>query len=207
MLHSRIRSTRTIALLAALLIALAAILPLSACSKKKKYVAPATLSREGAALYTAIAFVCPKDQNHSKMDYLTFHFEGWSFEEPPREILDYLNDYCRTGSAALLQFSYDDLVAMGYIKSGEDDSFFENQNVYADGLGKIFTFTLPEGQDVESDHLIVSVTGYISDNDYSGFDVELEYSNNAWNALRFSNTWYQDQFNTPDPDSTTEPQK
>lgn len=112
----RVFKTMFAALLAALM-----LVSLPGCKKEKEFVVPSNMTREEAALFTAIANVCPKDDNHSKVEYLTFFIEGWSFDKLPPEITSYLTEYCANSGANLVQLSYKDLVAQGYITKGDGD--------------------------------------------------------------------------------------
>ena len=112
----RNKKTLFAALLAALM-----LVSLPGCKKEKEFVVPSNMTREEAALFTAIANVCPKDDNHSKVEYLTFFIEGWSFDKLPPEITSYLTEYCANSGANLVQLSYEDLVAQGYITKGDRD--------------------------------------------------------------------------------------
>ena len=199
---------RHAAFAAAAMILLCAVLGSAGCAKKnKEFVVPDGMTREEAALFTAVAKVCPKDDNHSKAELLTFYIEGWSFDAIPQQILEYLGAYCSSGGAAMMQFDFDTLKTMGYIAPGNGDFFGEDELVYNEGTGKIFTFTLKEGEDVNSDHVAVSVKGFISDKDTSGYDVELTYTDGAWRFERFSNVWNQYDFFTPEPESPDGPEK
>lgn len=199
-------SRRIAALMAAVLIILAA-LSFAACGKKQGIVVPEGLTREEAALYMAVAKVCPKNDNHSKMDYLTFRIEGWSFDKLPQAVFEYLSEYCSSGGAYMMQFDDETLESMGLIKKGDGDFFGEDENVYAEGKGKIFTFTLKEGESLDADTCSVSVKGFISERDSSGFDVDLAYENGAWSFVKYSNAWNTYQFITPDPNATVVPEK
>lgn len=170
------------------------------CKKEETFKVPDGMTREQAALFTAIADVCPKDDPNSKMEYLTFHIEGWSFEELPTEIFNYLSEYCRNGKANMVQMSYDGLVENGYITKGDGGFFAETENTYMLGRGKLFTFTL-DG-DTDSDTVIVKLKGYVSDNDSSGWDIVLEYTDGAWVVTGRTNVWSQPLLNTPDPNET-----
>lgn len=77
----RVFKTMFAALLAALM-----LVSLPGCKKEKEFVVPSNMTREEAALFTAIANVCPKDDNHSKVEYLTFFIEGWSFDKLPPKL-------------------------------------------------------------------------------------------------------------------------
>lgn len=197
---------RYAALFAAAVIILAAVLA-PACAKKSEFKVPEGMTREEAALFTAVAHVCPKDDNHSKMEKLTFRIEGWSFDQIPQPILDYLQEYCFAGNAAMMQFTDEQLRQLGYVDFGDGDFFAEDELVYAEGKGKIFTFKLGEDQDTASDRVLVSMIGWISERDTSGFDVELEYVNGAWKFVKNTNAWNYYQFVTEDPNETGEPQK
>lgn len=170
------------------------------CGKKDSFKVPEGMTREEAALFTAIAKVCPKDDNHSKVEYLTFHIEGWSFDTLPNEIISYLNEYCANGNAKLVQLSLEELREQGYIDHGDGGFFKEDEETYKLGKGKLFTFT--KVGDENADELIVKLTGYISDNDSSGYDIVLQYKKGAWQFVKFTNTWGQAYMNTPDPNST-----
>ena len=169
---------------------------------------PEGLTREEAALYVAIAKVCPKSDNHSKAEYLTFAISGWSFDKLPDAVLEYVTLYSAGGGATLLQFDHDTLVNMGYITKGEADSFYEDDmEVYADGKGKLFTFTLKEGENTDNDVVTIGVEGFISTHDDSGYDVVLSYRNGTWEFARFENTWNAYDFETEDPNATRDPIK
>lgn len=172
------------------------------CGKSNSFKVPEGMTREEAALFTAIAAVCPKDDNHSKVDYLTFHIEGWSFDTLPSEIISYLNEYCANGKANLVQLSYEQLKEQGYIESGDGGFFAESEETYKLGKGKIFTFT-KEG-DENADELVVKLKGFISDNDSSGYDIVLQYKKGAWQFVKFANPWGQAYMNTPDPNATAD---
>lgn len=165
------------------------------------------MTREEAALFTAIANVCPKDDNHSKVEYLTFFIEGWSFDKLPPEITSYLTEYCANSGANLVQLSYEDLVAQGYITKGDGDFYKTYDDTYKMGLGKIFTFTLKDGESTDADTCTVAVKGFISESDTSGFDVELQYVDGAWKFVKYSNAWNQHQFFTPEPEIRTDPKR
>lgn len=207
MLSSINKLRRSAALIAAAVMLLSAVLAASACAKKPAFKVPDGMTREEAALFTAVANVCPKDDNHSKMEKLTFRIEGWSFDAIPQPILDYLQEYCFAGGAAMMQFSDEQLRQLGYVAFGDGGFFAEDELVYAEGKGKIFTFTLGEDQDTEQDSVLVSVTGWISEKDNSGFDVELDYVNGEWKFVKNTNAWNYYQFVTEDPNATYEPQK
>ena len=119
----RVFKTMFAALLAALM-----LVSLPGCKKEKEFVVPSNMTREEAALFTAIANVCPKDDNHSKVEYLTFFIEGWSFDKLPPEITSYLTEYCANSGANLVQLSYEDLVAQGYITKGDGDFYKTYEN-------------------------------------------------------------------------------
>ena len=207
MLSSVNKIRRPAALFAAAVIILAFVLGAAACAKKNDFKVSDGMTREEAALFTAVAKVCPKDDNHSKMDDLTFRIEGWSFDTIPQPILDYLQEYCFAGGASMMQFSDEQLRQLGYVDFGDGGFFAEDELVYAGGKGKIFTFTLKEDQDTARDRVLVSVTGWISEKDTSGFDVELEYAKDRWTFVKNTNAWNYYQFATQDPNELSEPQK
>lgn len=182
---------------------LMAILTLSGCTTNNGFEIPKDMTREEAALFTAIAEVCPKDDNHSKVDYLTFYIEGWSFDEIPEEINDYLVEYAANGNARLVQLSFEELEAEGYIVNGDGDFFKEDEKTYKLGKGKIFTFT--KYGDSDSDSLVVKLEGYISDNDCSGYDIILNYTNGAWVFEKYANPWGEAYMQTPEPGETEAP--
>ena len=198
----RVFKTMFAALLAALM-----LVSLPGCKKEKEFVVPSNMTREEAALFTAIANVCPKDDNHSKVEYLTFFIEGWSFDKLPPEITSYLTEYCANSGANLVQLSYKDLVAHGYITKGDGDFYKTYDDTYKMGLGKIFTFTLKDGESTDADTCTVAVKGFISESDTSGFDVELQYVDGAWKFVKYSNAWNQHQFFTPEPENSDGPEK
>ena len=80
-----------------LMTAILAVLMLAGCANKNGITVPEGLTREEQALFMAVAKVCPKNDNHSKAEYLTFYIEGWSFSEIPQPILTYLMEYCAAG--------------------------------------------------------------------------------------------------------------
>ena len=163
------------------------------------------LSREEAALMCAIAETCPKNDNHSKAEYLTFYIEGWSFDEIPQKILDYLKEYATNGNAQLVQLSFEELIEAGYIVGGEADSYYENSKyVYKEGKGKIFTFTL-EG-DIESDNIVVTQSQMISDEDSSDIKMNMSFSGGEWHVDSRESSKFNSFF-TPDPNNTAEPSK
>ncbi len=190
---------------------LAALLLLTAsafgCAGGKTVRVPEGLTREQAALYVAIANVCPIGENNTKAEYLTFRIEGWSFDEIPPEVLSYIKEYSASGNAALMQFDDAALEQMGLIKKGDGDFYETYENVYAEGKGKIFTFTLGEGQSTDAGEVKVSVKSYKSDRDTSGFDVELKYEAGGWSYVRTSGAWNHYQFATPAPVNPNDPQK
>ena len=193
-------------LAACMLVSLAAA---GACAKDRTIRVPDGLTREEAALYVALAAVCPVGDNNTKAEFLTFRFEGWSFEDIPEAIGKYITDYCVSGKAALLQFDDAVLEEMGYIKKGDGGFYGTDENVYAEGKGKIFTFTLPEDQDTAADSVKVNVKSYKSDRDTSGFSVELKFEGGNWKFDKTTDAWNQYQFFTPDPgtDHQKDPQK
>lgn len=178
------------------------------CSTNKLRV-PDGLSREEAALYVALSEVCPKDRNHSKAEYLTFRFEGWSFEQAPEAINDYLEQYIRSGNASLMQLSDEMLEQMGLLKVNTDaDSFYGvGERVYAEGRGAIFTFELKEGQSTDSSSVRIAVKKFISDMDTSGFDVELKYEGGEWRFVQRTDPWSMYDFVTSAPNDPNDPQK
>ena len=109
----RVFKTMFAALLAALM-----LVSLPGCKKEKEFVVPSNMTREEAALFTAIANVCPKDDNHSKVEYLTFFIEGWSFDKLPPEITSYLTEYCANSGANLVQLSYERSCCPGLYHKG-----------------------------------------------------------------------------------------
>ena len=142
-----------------------------------------------------------------KRPYLTFFIEGWSFDKLPPEITSYLTEYCANSGANLVQLSYEDLVAQGYITKGDGDFYKTYDDTYKMGLGKIFTFTLKDGESTDADTCTVAVKGFISESDTSGFDVELQYVDGAWKFVKYSNAWNQHQFFTPEPENSDGPEK
>ena len=200
-------NTRRIIRIAAL--ALAAVLAASAllgCAKKQGFTVPEGMTREEAALFTAIANVCPKDSNNSKMDYLTFYIAGWSFSKLPDEIRRYLAEYCADGSAQWVDLEYSALWEQGLIAKGDGGFYGEDEDVYAEGRGKIFTFTLGEGQSTDAETCAVSVRGFVSDMDQSGFDVVLNYENGEWKFVEYTNTWNM-YLGDPEAGGSTEPSR
>jgi hypothetical protein len=193
---------RCAAFAAAMLFIVVTALSFTACSK---------LTKEEDALYAAIKEVCPKSNNHSKAKYLAFAIEGWSFSEMPSEIISYLQEYCKQGNAAYMPESFDELVAKGYIAVTDDDyfnEFGENEKVFFGGEGKFFTFTLKEGDPVNSDKCVVKVTEYISDHDCSWFDLEMEHSSlGGWKCVKKSNVGHNQENNDYDPNGHTGPIK
>ena len=196
-LEGNMRKLRSIA---AFIIAVAMLLVLTGCNRNSEFKVPGDMTREEAALFTAIAKVCPKDDNHSKVDYLTFHIEGWSFDTIPDEILSYLREYCENGNATMVQLSFDELKAQGFIESGDGGFFGKDEDTYKLGKGKIFTFT--KDGDENADTLTVKLTGFISDNDTSGYDILLEYKKGAWQFVKFANAWGNAYMNTSEPSQT-----
>ena len=179
------------------------------CSKDKPIKVPEELSREEAALYVALATVCPKDDNNTKKEYLTFRFEGWSFEELPESINQYIVDYCTSGKSALMQFDDAGLEQIGLLVVNTDpESYYAvGDRVYAEGKGAIMTFTLGDTQNTDSDEVLVSYKKFISDSDTSGYDIELKRVGSAWKYEKTSGAWNQYQFFTPDPNNSKDPQK
>ena len=179
------------------------------CSKDKPIKVPAELNREEAALYVALATVCPAGENHTKKEYLTFRFEGWSFSELPEVINKYLSDYCASGKSTLMQFNDVGLEQLGLLVVNTDpESFYAvGDRVYAEGNGAILTFTLGSDQNTEADEVLVSYKKFISDSDTSGYDVELKYEGSSWKYEKTSGAWNQYQFFTPDPNTSKDPQK
>lgn len=173
------------------------------CKKKEGFSVPDGMTREEAALFTAIARVCPKDDNHSKVEYLTFYIEGWSFDTLPQEINDYLVDYAINGKAALIQMDREQLKEQGFIVKGDGDFFSEEEDTYMLGKGKIFTFK--NTGDPNADTLVVRLTGYISDNDCSGYDIEMHYENGKWVVDGLTNPWSDVYMKTPEPGATPDP--
>lgn len=189
--------------LTAVIIAVIMLVSIIGCGKNEELYEG--LSREEAALMCTIAETCPKDDNHSKVEYLTFYIEGWSFDEIPQKILDYLKEYATNGNAQLVQLSFEELIEAGYIVGGEADSYYENSEyVYMEGKGKIFTFTL-EG-DIESDNIVVIQSQMISDEDSSAIKMNMSFSGGEWHVDSRSSSRF-DSFMTPDPNNTAEPSK
>ena len=189
--------------LTAVVIALIMFVSITGCGKNENLYEG--LSREEAALMCAIAETCPKNDNHSKAEYLTFYIEGWSFDEIPQKILDYLKEYATNGNAQLVQLSFEELIEAGYIVGGEADSYYENSKyVYKEGKGKIFTFTL-EG-DTESDKIVVIQSQMISDEDSSDIKMNMSFSGGEWHVDSRESSKFNSFF-TPDPNNTIEPSK
>ena len=184
--------------LTAVVIALIMLVSITGCGKNEDLYEG--LSREEAALMCAIAETCPKNDNHSKAEYLTFYIEGWSFDEIPQKILDYLKEYATNGNAQLVQLSFEELIEAGYIVGGEENSKY----VYKEGKGKIFTFTL-EG-DIESDNIVVTQSQMISDEDSSDIKMNMSFSGGEWHVDSRESSKFNSFF-TPDPNNTTEPSK
>lgn len=205
------KKTKFHSLIAALLITIMLVSAMMSfgCSKEKPIKVPAELSREEAALYVALATVCPEGENNTKKEYLTFRFEGWSFEEVPEAINKYLADYCADGNATLMQFDDAALEQFGLLVVNEDpESFYTvGDRVYAEGKGAIMTFTLGSDQNTDAGEVRVSYKKFISDSDTSGYDVELKREGNAWKYEKTSGAWNQYQFFTPAPDDQNDPQK
>ena len=176
------------------------------CGKENEFKVPENMTREQAALFTAIAAVCPKDNNHSKAQYLSFFIEGWSFDSFPAEMLNYLNDYCANGKASFIQLSYDDLKGAGYIVPGDGGFYSKDEETYMLGKGKMFTFI--KAGDENSDSMVVKLKTFISDSDSSGYDIELKFEHNAWKVDKFSNPWGGAYMNTDKPEAeSSAPQK
>ena len=198
---------------AALLLAAAAMgaLLLVGCKRGGDIEAPEGLTREEAALFTAVASVCPRNDNNTKAEYLTFRIAGWSFEEIPEPVLAYLREYCAAGHAAMMQFDDEGLIKLGLLGESDPETgsgfFDDDELVYASGKGKIFTFTLKSGEDTSKDECRVSVESYISFKDSSGYDIVLEYDNGAWRRKEYTNAWSRYQLFTPVPTSDGDTQK
>lgn len=176
------------------------------CRKETGFSVPENMNREQAALFTAIAAVCPKNENHSKAQYLSFFIEGWSFDSFPAEILNYLNDYCANGKASFIQLSYNDLKDAGYIVPGDGGFYSEDEETYMLGKGKMFTFI--KAGDENSDTMTVKLKTFVSDSDSSGYDIELKFEKNAWKVERFSNPWGGAYMDTSEPETgSSAPQK
>lgn len=191
---------------------LVSLVAASGCSKDKPIKVPDGLTREEAALYVALAATCPKDKNSSKAKYLTFRFEGWSFgQQVPDAINEYLADYCKAGDATLMQFDDEWLKQIGLLSKVDDpDEYYGGQTVYRDhegNLGAIFTFTLGDDQNVESDNMLVSFQKFISDDDTHGYDIELKYEKGSWKHVQNTNPWSRPQLFTPAPTDEDDPQK
>lgn len=169
------------------LIVISLFLALFACDTNNAPEIPEGMTREEAALFTAVAAVCPKDNNHSKVDYLTFCIEGWSFSSMPDAIVEYLSEYAANGECKIVDKSFDELVEQGYISGGDGEFFGEDELTYMDGKGKIFTFELVG--DTESDNVVVKLTGFISEKDQSGYDINLVFSKGKWSVESYSNSW------------------
>lgn len=191
----------------AIVLAVLMLAPSLACKDEAgKYEVPEGLTREEAALYTAVAAVCPKDDNHSKVEYLTFHIECWSFTEIPDEVQKYIGEYASNGGAAVVPLSFEELIEQGYIVKGDGGFFSEDENTYKLGTGKIFTFTKVGNSDEDS--LIVKLTGFISDSDSSGYDINLAWKDDEWIVEGFTNPWGAAYMNnTAEPTDDTAPIK
>ncbi len=197
------RITRFVAVMLSVLMLISAL----ACKKNTGYEIPEGLTREEAALFTAIAAVCPKDDNHSKVEYLTFHIECWSFDEIPDAIESYIAEYASDGNAAVMPYSFDELIEKGYIEKGDGDFYGKDENTYKMGKGKIFTFT--KVGDTDTDSVIVKLSAFISDNDTSGYDINLVWKDGKWVVESYANTWGVAYMKTQEPGTTekTEPVK
>ena len=190
-----------------ILLAALMLIPCAACKKDDVYEVPEGLNREEAAMFTAVAAVCPKNDNHSKVEYLTFHIKGWSFDEIPDAIQKYLAEYAANGNAAVVNLSFDELVSQGYLAKGDGDFFGEDELTYKEGKGKIFTFELTG--DANSDTIVVKLMGFISENDQSGYDINMTFKDDKWVVDGYSNPWGAAYMQTPDPNAngTAEPEK
>ena len=171
----------------ALILVFSIVPAFAGCRKDTAFKVPDNMTREQAALFTAVAAVCPKDNNHSKAQYLSFFIEDWSFNSFPAEILNYLNDYCANGKASFIQLSYEDLKEAGYIIPGDGGFYPEDEETYMLGKGKIFTFI--KSGDENSDTMTVKLKTFISDSDSSGYDIELKFEKGAWKVDKYSNPW------------------
>lgn len=210
MINKRNNLIKRIIAAAFAIIMLVSVAAASGCSKNKPIKVPSGLTREEAALYVALATVCPKDDNNTKKEYLTFRFEGWSFgQQVPDAINEYIGEYCKSGNAQLMQFDDEGLEAIGILVVNDDpDSFYGvGDRVYAEGRGSILTFTLGDDQNTESDEVRVSFKKFISDSDTSGYDVELKREGDKWKCEGISGAWNQYQFFTPAPTDEDGPQK
>lgn len=158
-----------------------------ACHKNDMPEIPDDMTREQAALFTAVAAVCPKDKNNSKVDYLTFCIKGWSFSSMPEAIVEYLSEYAMNGECKVIDKTFDELIEQGYISNGDGEFFDKDELTYMDGKGKMFTFELVG--DTETDSVVVKLTGFISEKDQSGYDINLAFSNGKWSVESYSNSW------------------
>lgn len=199
---------------AAAIMLTAAFMLFAACSTKpgeftdnNKFVAPKNMTMEQSALYAAVAKVCKKDDNHSKAEYLTFRLEGWSFDEFPEAIRAYLSEYCKNGGAVMMQADDETLVKLGLMKAGDGGFYKEDELVYAEGKGKIFTFSLPEGESTDRANCRIKVSWYISDRDSGSFDIELKGVKEDWYYVRTSNA--ENHYLNPDqsPSASASPRE
>lgn len=185
----------------AIILAILLLIPSIACKQETGvYEVPEGLNREEAALFTAISTVCPKDANHSKVEYLTFHIESWSFTEIPDPIQKYIGEYAADGKAAVVPLTFDELIEQGYIVKGDGDFFGTEENTYKLGKGKIFTFT--KTGDTDSDSVVIKLSGFISDKDFSGYDINLVWKGNKWVVDGLTNPWGVAYSITPEPGET-----
>lgn len=203
---------RTALVLAAALIL--SVFCLAACAKKEgeytkggDFIAPSGMTEEQSLLFAAVAKVCPRDDNHSKAKYLTFRLEGWSFDKFPEAINEHFARYCESGSAIMMQLNDEELKKAGLLKAGDGDFYKEDELVYADGTGKIFTFSLPEGERASETNCRIKVRWYISDRDSGGFDIELEKRGSNWHYLRTSNAENPHLIGGDTPTGTDSPEK
>ena len=111
-------------------------------------------------------------------------------------------------AAEYLQANFPDRVGFSPRNVRRMRDFYKTyDDTYKMGLGKIFTFTLKDGESTDADTCTVAVKGFISESDTSGFDVELQYVDGAWKFVKYSNAWNQHQFFTPEPENSDGPEK
>lgn len=192
-----------------LILVLSAAMLLSGCSANGPDPRDGMTSEE-AALYTAVEYLFPKEQNESEKDYLTVEIFGWSFSDMPEAVRSHILSYCGNGGTKYIDLSFEKLIEEGHITPGNGDYYTADDLTYAQGRGKYIS--LEKSGDESTGELIIKYTCYIAESERNGYDIILKQYKSGWKVEKVANSWI-DALNkqpavTPDPDTSPDsPQK
>ncbi len=184
---------------------LAAML-LSGCSANK-HDPRNDMTSEEAALYTAVEYLFPKEQNESEKDYLTVEIFGWSFSDMPGAMRNHILAYCRNGGTKYIDLSFEELKEEGHITPGNGDYYTDEDLTYAQGRGKYIS--LEKSGDESTGELVIKYTCYIAESERNGYDIILKQYKSGWKVEKVANSWIDALDNqtdaTPNPDEASAP--